>query len=230
MNSLQKFAAAETQRIHHQTMPKLALDLNSRVFVNFNPLSSESVPLQGEFLGTSHYEFLIIRLPSIPGLLKKMLPHLRIEISFLSGGARNSFIAEIITYTARPALLLFTSYPDRMSVMETRKSQRVTCAVPASLITPYGDALAVISDLSNGGCRVVMEMTGQSTVRKITEGDRVVMQLPLSPQESQVRGIGLVRSVETSGSRLTLGLAFEEKNGRFIDSVAAYLELVAVLS
>lgn len=210
-------------------MPKLELELNARVFINLNPLNSESVPVQGEFLGTSHYEFLIIRLPSIPGLLKKLIPQLRIEISFLSAGARNSFIAEIITYAARPALLLFTTYPDRMSVLETRRSQRVDCAIPVNLITPYGEAVGVIRDLSKGGCRVVMEMTGQSTVRKIADGDRIVMQMPLAAEETRARGIGLVRSVETSGTRMTLGLAFEEKTGKFVEAVSAYLDLVCSL-
>lgn len=229
MKTLYKQEKTESQKLHHQTMPKLELELNTRVFVNLNPLNTENVPIQGEFLGTAHYDFLIIRLPSIPGLLKKLMPYTRIEISFLSGGARNSFIAEIITYTAKPGLLLFTTYPDRMSILESRKFQRVTCAMPASMVTPYGDALGVVRDLSKGGCRVVLEMTGQSTVRKIAAGDRIVLQLALSPTEDPSRGIGLVRNVETAGSRLTLGLAFDESSGSFVEAMTSYLELVSVL-
>lgn len=230
MKTLYKNATSANQKLHHQTMPKLELELNTRVFVNLNPLNSENVPLQGEYLGTSHYDFLIVRLPSIPGLLKKLLPHMRIEISYLAGGARNSFIAEVITHTSRPALLVFTTYPDRMSVLETRKFQRVTCALPVSLITPYGDALGVVRDLSKGGCRVVLEMTGQSTIRKVASGDRIVLQVCLSSEAAASRGIGLVRNVETAGSRLTLGLSFDETTGSFVEALEKYLELVNVLN
>ncbi|MDR0338895.1 MAG: flagellar brake protein [Desulfovibrio sp.] len=210
-------------------MPKLELDLNTRVFVNLNPLNTENVPLQGEFLGTSHYEFLIIRLPSIPGLLNKLMPHMRVDISYLAGGARNNFTAEVITHTARPALLLFTSYPDRMSVLETRKFSRVTCALPVNLITPHGDALGVVRDLSRGGCRIVLEMTGQSSVRKLTSGDRIVLQMALSEEGSPARGIGLVRNVETAGSRLTIGISFDESSDAFAEALTRYLELVSVI-
>ena len=54
------FKSSDTAFAHKQyqeTMPKLGLALNTRVFVRLNPLSRRSVPLQGEFLGISHYDF-----------------------------------------------------------------------------------------------------------------------------------------------------------------------------
>lgn len=216
-------------RPYQQTMPKLALDLNTRVFVNLNPLSGDNVSLQGEFLGAAHFEFLIIRLPSIPGLIKKLLPQLRVQIQYHSGGAANKFTTEIIAYTVRPTLLLFTSYPDRMSVLETRKHQRITCALPVSMATPYGDAVAVLRDLSKGGCRLALEMTGQSAMRRLSIGDRIVLQTPLSAQAAPSRCIGIIRSIETAGSHLHVGLAFDESNKVFVAALSAYLELVRPL-
>jgi hypothetical protein len=211
-------------------MPKLDLAPNSRVAVNFNPLGSGGVPVQGEFLGTTHYEFLIIRLPSIPGLRNKLLPHMRVEISYVSGGARNRFTAEIITFTQKPAFLLFTSYPDRMSIMETRSHNRVACALPVRFVSPHGEGVGILSDLSKGGCRVVLEMTGQSGLRKLKEGDRLVMQTAFTWDKVATRGVGIVRNVETSGTRMTLGLAFGETIGEFVDALTRYLALVSVLN
>ena len=218
-----------TPKLYHESMPRLGLELNTRVLVNLNPLSNETAPLAGEFLGAVHYEFMILRLPSLPGLIKKLLPQTRLEIIYSAEGATNRFVSEVISHVVRPALLLFCSYPDRMSIMETRKHQRVTCALPVHLATPYGDAIAAIRDLSRGGCRIVLEMTGQSAMRKLASGDRVVMQTPLSMEQSPTRGIGLVRNVETSGSRLTVGLAFDESNKAFSGVLAEYLALMQVL-
>jgi len=211
-------------------MPKLGLELNSRVLVNLNPMGSEKpARLQSEFLGASHYEFLILRLPSIPGLINKLIPRMRVEISFQAKGAVNRFFAEIISYTAKPGLMIFTTYPDRMSVMEVRKHQRVTCALPAILATAYGDGTAVIGDLSKGGCRLSMELTGQSHMRQLTEGDRVDLQGCFSTEGSLVRGVSIVRAVEISGSRMSAGLAFDEGNKAFTEALAAYLDLVQAL-
>jgi hypothetical protein len=230
MSDNNKSGVAIAQKQYQETMPKLAIELNSRVLVNLNPMSSDkSARLQGEFLGASHYEFLILQLPSIPGLVNKLLPHTRMEVSFQAKGAINKFFAEIISYVVKPSLAVFTTYPDRMAVMEVRKDQRVTCALPISLSAAHGDGIAVISDLSKGGCRLVLELTGQSKLRQLTEGDRVVLRGCLAAEGGSVRGIGIVRAVEISGSHMTVGLAFDEGEKAFTEVLAAYLDLVRVL-
>lgn len=221
--------AAFVHKQYQETMPKLGLALNTRVFVRLNPLSRRSVPLQGEFLGISHYDFLIIRLPSIPGLVKKLLPHTRVEVRYLTEGAVNTFTTEIITHSFKPTLLLYTTYPDRMSILETRKHQRVSCALPITLNTPHGDALGVVWDLSMGGCRIAIELKGQSNIRQLAANDTVVLQTVLSSDGQPARGLGLVRNVEIAGSRLSLGLSFDETNKSFVDALANYLDLVQVL-
>lgn len=230
MNEANTPGAVIAQKQYQETMPKLELDLNSRVLVNLNPMTSEKpVRLQGEFLGAAHYEFLILRLPSIPGLIKNLIPRMRVEISFQCKGAVNRFFAEIISHTAKPGLMIFTTYPDRMSVMETRKHQRITCAIPATMATPYGDGAAAIKDLSKGGCRLIFELTGQSCIRQLTEGDRVVMQCCFSAEGEPVRGIGIVRAVETTGSRMSVGVAFDESHKAFGEALDTYLTLIRVL-
>lgn len=214
---------------YQETMPKLGLALNTRVFVRLNPLNRRSVPLQGEFLGISHYDFLILRLPSIPGLVKKLLPHTRVEVRYLTEGAVNTFTTEIITHSFKPTLLLYTTYPDRMSILETRKHQRVSCALPITLTTPHGDAVGVIWDLSMGGCRIAVELKGQSIIRQLAVNESVVLQTSLSSDGQPSRGIGVVRNVEIAGSRLSLGLSFDEGNKSFNDALAGYLDLVQVL-
>jgi hypothetical protein len=226
------FKSNDTAFAHKQyqeTMPKLGLELNTRVFVRLNPLSRRSVPLQGEFLGISHYDFLILRLPSVPGLAKKLLPQTRVEIRYLTEGAVNTFTTEVITHSFKPTLLLYTTYPDRMSILETRKHQRVSCALPIPLLSPYGDAVGVVWDLSMGGCRIAIELKGQSNIRQLAANDTVVLQTILSPSGPPSRGIGVIRSAEIAGSRLSLGLAFDENNKSFLEALGGYLDLVQVL-
>jgi hypothetical protein len=147
-------------------------------------------------------------------------------VQYHSGGAANKFTAEILTYSVKPALLLYITYPDRMSVLETRKHQRVICALPVTLATPYGDSIAVLRDLSKGGCRLSLEMTGQSTMRRLSSGDRVILQTPFSAHEAPSRCVGILRSLETSGSCLNIGLAFDESDKAFTSALSDYLKLV----
>jgi PilZ domain. len=209
---------------HNETMPKLSIDPNSRVYVRLNPLS-QSQPMQGEFLGLSHYEFLILRVPSLPGLLNKLIPHTTIEVRFLLDGAVNTFMTELISHSVKPALLLYTSYPDRINVRQTREHQRVNCALPALLNTKYGDARAIITDLSMGGCRVTFGLSGQAKLREITVGDDIVLQTVLNADGMPSGGTAVVRNVEISGNKLHLGLSFNDEHKDFFTSLSAYLTL-----
>ena len=219
-----------TAKKHYQEcMPKLGLEFNTRVFIKLSTLSS-NVPLQGEFIGTSHYEFLILRLPSVPGLVKKLIPRALVEIRYQFEGADSSFMSEIISYTAKPAMLLFVTYPDRMSIQESRRHERLVCSLPTRLATPYGEALGVMKDLSMGGCRIAMELTGQSNIRKIIDGDRVVLNSVFANASEPVRGLGLVRNVDATGSRINIGMSFDKGSKEFSQALAEYLDLIKSLA
>ncbi|MDR2573081.1 MAG: flagellar brake protein [Desulfovibrio sp.] len=216
-------------KAYQNAMPKLDLEQNTRVFVRVNPVNQQSQPLQGEFLGTSHYEFMILRLPSVPGLLNRLLPQTRVEIRYMQEGAVHTFITEIISHTVKPSLLLFTSYPDRMSIMDTRKHMRVMCALPITLHSAKGDGEGLICDLSLGGCRVVLELTGQSSIRELAVGDAIVVQTVLNSKGVPYGIKGAVRNVELAGTRMAAGLSFSEKGGDFLKPLDNYVKMAQTL-
>ena len=216
-------------KAYQSTMPKLDLEQNTRVFVRLNPLSQQSQPLQGEFLGTSHYEFMILRLPSVPGLLNKLLPPTRVEVRYMQEGAVHTFTTEIISYTVKPSLLLFTSYPDRMSVMDTRKHHRVMCALPILMHSPKGDGEGLICDLSLGGCRVSLELSGQSSMRDLMVGDNVVVQTVFNADGLPCGTKAVIRNVEFAGTQVAAGLSFTDKSPDFLVPLTRYVKMVQVL-
>ena len=216
-------------KAYQNTMPKLELAQNSRIFVRLNPMSQQSQPLQGEFLGTSHYEFMILRLPTVPGLLNKLLPQTRVEIRYMQEGAVHTFITEILAHSLKPSLLLFTSYPDRMSIMDTRKHQRVICALPILVRSPKGDGEGLICDLSLGGCRISLELTGQSAIRGMAVGDNIVAQTVFSPQAPSCEVKAVIRNVEFAGVQMAVGLSFTDKNPDFFTPLTRYIKMVQML-
>jgi c-di-GMP-binding flagellar brake protein YcgR len=216
-------------RAYQNAMPKLDLEQNTRVFVRVNPMNQQSQPMQGEYLGTSHYEFMILRLPTVPGLLGRLLPQTRVEIRYMQEGAVHSFTTEIISHTVKPSLLLFTSYPDRMSIMDTRRHQRVLCALPIVVHSEKGDGEGIVCDLSLGGCRVVLELTGQSAIRELTVGDMVVAQTVFNAKGIPYGIRGAVRNVELAGARMAAGLSFTEKSGDFLNPLTNYVKMARTL-
>jgi multidrug efflux pump subunit AcrA (membrane-fusion protein) len=74
-----------------------------------------------------------------------------------------------------------------------------------------------------------MEASARRTEILYGEGDRVVLQGCFSADGNTVRGIAIVRAVEISGSRMGIGLAFDEGHKAFGDALAGYLNLIQVL-
>ncbi len=223
-------AEAVAVKQYSDTLPKIGLDLNSRVLVRLSPLGQKIPPMQGEFLGGRHYEFLIISLPSTPGLLKYIIPHTMVEISYMSEGSVNSFHAEILSHSTKPSLVLYTSYPDRIRIKETRRHRRISCALPVTLHSAKGDAAGMILDLSMGGCRLALDLAGQSALRELAVGDWVVMQTVLNTDGLPCGGSAAVRNVEISGTKLLTGLSFTEKHPDFMTTLDKYISMVEILA
>jgi hypothetical protein len=219
-------AAATAVKQYHNTLPKVGMELNSRVLVRLNPLGQKLPPMQGEYLGGRHYEFLIISLPSTPGLLKYIIPHSMVELSYMSEGSVNSFRSEVLSHSVKPRLVLYTSYPDRIHIKETRRHRRVACALPVTLHSAKGDASGMIFDLSMGGCRLALNLSGQSALRDLAVGDWVVIQTVLNTDGLPCGGAAAVRNVETSGSKLLAGLSFTEKHPDFMSALDNYISMV----
>lgn len=221
--------AQAPQKQYLETMPKLQIDMNSRIHVRVNPTQSNTRSMPGEFLGISHYDFLIIRLPSTPGVRNQLLPRTVVEIRYLLKGAVNTFHTEIITHTVKPALLVFTTYPDRLSILEMRNHRRVSCGLNVLVNTSHGDASGIIADLSMGGCRISLDLTGQSNLRSLAVGDTIVLQVVLSSDGVLVSGTGVVKSVELSGGKLNAGISFVHSIKEFTEALARYLDMIKIL-
>lgn len=228
----QSFSSAETlapgQKLSREVMPKLNIALCSRVHIRINPMSS-SRPLPGEFIGLSHFDFLVLRLPTVPGLRNQLLSQTPVEVRYLTDGALNSFHTEIISHLVKPAFLLFLAYPERLTIREMRRHQRLPCALPIQIFSSHGDAKGIISDLSMGGCRICLGLSGQADIRKLQVGDSIVLQTALGEEGAPCGGSAVVRSVEISGVKLTAGISFDGADKVFSEALSGYLSLVRAL-
>ncbi len=218
------------QKQHHENMPKLNIEINSRIHIKMNPLSQSSRSMPGEFLGLSHFDFLILRLPSVPGLRNQLLPRTLLDVRYLLDGAVNSFYSEVISHVVKPTLMVFSTYPDKLNIIEMRNSRRTTCALPVVINSSIGDAKGILLDLSLGGCRFAIDLTGQSNFCQLAINDTIVVQLSLSPEALSLGCSATVRSIEISGSKLMAGVSFDDPVKEFSASVGSYLGMASFLA
>lgn len=218
-------------KLNRQSGIRLALETGMRVSLSLDGArENDDSRLSCELVGLVHFEFLILRLPWVPGLRQRLLPGNRGTLRFVSEGELYGFHVEIINHVAKPALMLFLAYPEVVETLSLRKHKRMICALPASVHSRRGEGLGIIQDLSMGGCRLVMDVRGQAGLRQMIVGDELLLQISLSTNALPPSVSSVVRSVSLETSRITLGLSFVDADDHFRKALSEYLNLSDLLA
>jgi hypothetical protein len=205
---------------------RLPLDIGLRMALEFGPLQATENSQQriaAELIGVVHFEFLILRLPWVPGLKQRLVPHTGMTVRFVAEGELCGFQAEILSHAVKPALMLFLAYPEVIERLPLRQHKRLQCALPVQVRSRRGDSDAIIADLSRGGCRLALNVMGQASLRQMVVGDQLVLTGAFSADGRPQAVTCTVRSVDLAPNRLVLGVAFTEGDKSFWDSLDSFL-------
>ncbi len=210
---------------------RLSLDVGMRMSISLGTdRDAQEGRIAADLVGMVHFEYLIVRLPWVPGLRTRLVGGASATVRFVSEGELCGFQSEILTHVTKPALLLFLQYPEVIEKLVLRQHKRVQCALPAQLHSRRGDAQGVIGDLSRGGCRLAVDVRGQHELRQTVAGDVLVVRATLSADGLPLAVTCTVRSVETDTNRMLLGVSFTEADDEFwsnLDLFLAHSELLA---
>ncbi|MDL2285367.1 flagellar brake protein [Desulfovibrio sp. OttesenSCG-928-F07] len=205
---------------------RLDLSVGGRMLLRFG-FSGESTTREytAELTGYSHYEFILVRMQPVPGLNSRLTPGSLVNVRFLHNGAAATFQAEILSYVTKPAFLLFLSYPNTLSTVKVRKHQRLTCALPVTVRAGSDSVPGIISDISLGGCRLVMDMRGHPEARNLQVNDRITLSAQLTATGAPADIGATIKNIEHDQFRLRMGLSFadlpeqtSERLEQFLDS------------
>ena len=223
-------ASLVANRRYQEKMPRLRMDIGTILKIKLNPIGqTASRTFQGEYIGVVHYKFIVIRLPSVPGLINILLPKTIVEVQYQMDGSVHSFFAEVEGHATRPTFLLFVSYPDRLTILDIREHNRVACTLPCVLHNPQGAISGMIADLSMGGCRVIIPRTGNPNIKDVVAGVALVLTTSLNPTCTPVPVTATVRSAEFAGPCLSCGMVFTN-TPEFMDDLGNYLQLLKNVS
>lgn len=220
-------AASGTKKGTFERTSRMDLAVGTKILVRFGFAGAGSSEVVGELVGFSHYDFLILRFSPAPGLLAKITPGSLMTARFMHEGSASLFQAEVISHSVKPNLLVFATYPSTVNTMQVRKSERIPVALPGLLYTEHGDGYGYIRDLSKGGCRMLIDVRGQNTMKQLEANMAVHLKLALSPDTIGEITPATIKSIQSERFRVELGIAFDltaNDSSVFSSSLADYLE------
>lgn len=181
------------------------------------------------FVGVQEDLCLVVRLPLNVGVGWQLGDGSQVTAKFLSGGTVYGFHAEIMgKYFKTPLRFLFLSCPADVEKVEIRKHFRVSCLVPATVETAAGAFKGMITDIGLGGMRVVHHFK-DTPPPEISAGDKLTVRCLVLGLAGVREMACLVRNVEQTSTRLSLGLGFDELEGELLEAVRGYVNRVVRL-
>ncbi|SBW05172.1 PilZ domain protein [uncultured delta proteobacterium] len=219
------------EKPHRTKGDKLELAIGTRMAVTLD--TTQQGPegrIAADLVGMVHFEYLILRLPWVPGLRSRLVGGASVTVRFVSNGELCGFQSPVITHIPKPSLLLFLEYPDVIEKMALRQHKRVQCALPVQLHSRRGDAHGVIADLSRSGCRMAVDVRGQQSLRQTVVEDVIVLRVPLNSEGLPLTVTCTVRSVSFDANRMQVGLSFSEADTEFWNTLEAFLTTAYLLA
>ena len=210
---------------------KLALEIGTRMAVTLDSAQQGAEGrIAADLVGMVHFEYIILRLPWVPGLRSRLVGGASVTVRFVSNGELCGFQASVVTHIPKPSLLLFLEYPEVIEKLALRQHKRVQCALPVQLHSRRGDAHGVIADLSRGGCRMAVDVRGQQGLRQTVVEDVIVLRVPLNSEGVPLTVTCTVRGVSFDANRMQVGLAFTEADDDFWTTLETFLTTAYLLA
>ena len=210
------------------TAQALDLPLGTRMLLN---IAGTKENLSSEVVGLQHFEYLILKMPLVPGIRARLLNGEMVTLRYISGGTIFGFKSQVLNHIVKPGFLLFVEYPDAMEQVDLRQHRRVNCLLPAALHGRHGVYKCILLDLSEGGCKVSLELQRDDPFRETAVDDMLVLQCGFFGGEGQIQTAlsCLVKSISMDGGRIQLGLKFNDLSTETQLELSTYLDSVACL-
>jgi len=156
------------------------------MFLAFKPGQSVMVQIPtdpqrywGRVIGTDPYDFFILKLPMVPGILRLATAGASLTLRMESEGELYGFSCDVISAIFKPSPLLVLSYPTATERLQLRMHKRVRCLIPSILANDFFNSPAFMVDVSRGGCRLLLDMFQKQKIVNLMSGDTADLNISL---------------------------------------------------
>ncbi len=172
----------------------------------------------GVLVGMVPDEYLIIRVPAIPGILGRLDEGNSIIVRYVYAGNVYGFASTVLTCIQKPALMCFLTYPSAVEAVNLRRVQRMDCLLPASVKTDRGEHKAVIVDISLGGCRICLDNDAvESSFFDVGQTIGISFHLTCTAEEQVING--KIKNLKRDSKFSEMGVQFDQESEYHVTAI-----------
>jgi len=171
-------------------------------------------------------EYLIARLPPVPGILSAISAGSQVVVRFMYSGGVFRFHSNVINYVKSPEFMVFLSFPTAIETIELRKAQRLESLLPCAADIAGIEYWGVVLDLSMGGCRLSME-PDEGDLPTIQLGREITLYLHIPGVAEHQVIQGKVKNIRQDPRIAEIGVEFDNSHADSMQNIGAYVKTIA---
>lgn len=182
----------------------------------------------GRILGHDPYDYFLVKLPLVPGILRLASPGASLTVRLETDGELFGFGCDVISATHKPYPMLILSYPTTTERLQLRRHKRVKCLIPALVENEFFKSPAFIVDLSKGGCKLVLDVFQKQKIINLMTGDDVAVSVSLDSM-TNMRCKAKVMSLSELRHGRALGASFDSEDEESLTTLRDFMERLEVI-
>lgn len=192
------------------TIIDLPITIGTELLVEFQEFTLKT---KSELVGMKHGQYLVIGMHhDMAGARSDVLKESTIVIRYLYRGSVYGFKTRVLNVINSPDKLIFISYPTKIEEFRVRSNPRYECILPAVTSTNGLEADTVVIDISNDGCRCVIQSSGMKDpdgfykAMDINREATLRVQFPGNGESYEISGA--VKNINKDSDRVAFGVQF----------------------
>lgn len=203
----------------------LRIDLGCPLFIQCQGVTDR---VKSELVGLYPGLYLIVSTPGAKGPGDIPEETKDVIVRYIYRGEVMGFKSSIIERIQKPFRLMFLSYPKAVERLNLRKSQRVSCNLPARITASGNDLDGILIDMSNGGCRFTTRAGSGVNQADLMPGAQLSLNVSLPGAEGRTSIGCSVKNANISSGRIELGLQFNQEETEQLKEVERYVKEVTL--
>ncbi len=205
------------------TVEAFSLDAGTKLLMDVNGLG---VKVYSYFVGLIKGRYILTQIPfaqdqSREQIFQFLYPQNKITVRYIQDGAALGFHCELIKYIMVPFPLMFLSYPGKIETYELRKHKRLNCLFQATALVGEKPFKSMITDLSTGGCQVIIPAKEHTLTCAIDDVIRLHCAALLSENGTTIEG--KVMRVQKTERKYLVGLKFQQLAEKVADQIKDFV-------
>lgn len=178
----------------------------------------------GKLIGWKSSESILVSIPLFIGIRNYMESGCCVTCRYMYEGIVYGFRSYVQGYVAHPESIVFLSFPDSWESVELRRQERLPCFFPASFEVGGYEAMGILNDISEMGCRIICGPSRENVLEHIILGAETVIRFCPFGEQPWYEISALVVNAETDEKKITgIGFKFPRTTEDFRKKIKSYI-------